>query len=203
MRIKSLRSILILFLIIPVITFGASKTTKKNEVKDSRDKQVYRTIKIAGKTWLGDNLNYKSEGSFCLKDEEDNCAAYGRLYTWDAARTACPEGFRLPTQEDFESLWTAAGADFNAGYLVKTTYGWKGNTNGNDTLKFSAMAAGNRFDDGTYGNLEKFAFFWTSDDKSDGIPAGSARVWYLTNKSMAFNYTSKPKEFGFSVRCVK
>ncbi len=63
--------------------------------------------------------------------------AYGRLYTWDAARSACTSGFRLPTHEDYENLWTAAGADFNAGFLLKTTYGWKGDTNGNDTLKFS------------------------------------------------------------------
>jgi uncharacterized protein (TIGR02145 family) len=129
--------------------------------------------------------------------------AYGRLYSWDVAQKACPAGFRVPTHADFEKLWTAAGADFNAGYLLKTNYGWKGDTNGNDTLKFSAMPAGNRFDDGTYGNLAKFAFFWTADDASEDIPAGEARVWYLTNKSMAFGYTAKSKKFAFSLRCVK
>lgn len=189
-------------LVVPVIVLGAPKA-KNNEIKDSRDGQVYRTVVINGKTWFGDNLNFQTGNSFCYKDNEDNCAAYGRLYTWEAAQNACPAGFRLPTQSDFESLWKAAGEDFNAGYLIKTDYGWKGNTNGNDSLKFSAMAAGNRFDDGTYGNLEKFSFFWTNDDKSEGVPAGSARVWYLTNKSMAFSFTSKPKDFGFSVRCVK
>jgi uncharacterized protein (TIGR02145 family) len=65
------------------------------------------------------------------------------------------------------------------------------------------MPAGNRFDDGTYGNLAKFAFFWTADDKSEDIPVGEARVWYLTNKSMAFGYTAKSKKFAFSLRCVK
>lgn len=183
-----------------------AKTAAKSkalEFKDPRDKQTYRLVKIGERTWFGDNLNFKSGGSFCLDDDENNCMAYGRLYTWDAARSACPSGFRLPTHEDYENLWMAAGADFNAGFLLKTTYGWKGDTNGNDTLKFSAMPAGNRFDDETYGNLAKFAFFWTSDDSSEGIESGSARVWYLTNKSMAFGYTAKPKNFGFSVRCVK
>ena len=183
--------------------FAASKSKKKNEFKDPRDKQTYRTVKIAGLEWLGDNLNYKTEGSFCYKDEDDQCMVYGRLYTWNAAKKACPAGFRLPTHADFESLWTAAGADFNAGYLIKADYGWSGDTNGNDTLKFSAMPAGNRFDDETYGNTAKFAFFWSSDDSSEGVPAESARVWYLTSKSMAFGYMSKPKNFGFSVRCVR
>ena len=183
--------------------FAASKSKKKNEFKDPRDKQTYRTVKIAGLEWLGDNLNYKTAGSFCYKDEDDQCMVFGRLYTWDAAQKACPAGFRLPTHADFESLWTAAGADFNAGYLIKADYGWSGDTNGNDTLKFSAMPAGNRFDDETYGNTAKFAFFWSADDSSEGVPAGSARVWYLTSKSMAFGYMSKPKNFGFSVRCVR
>ena len=178
--------------------------TKKNaEVKDARDGQVYRLVKIAGLTWMGDNLNYNAEGSFCLDDDENNCMAYGRLYPWGVAQKACPAGFRVPTHADFEKLWTASGADFNAGYLLKTNYGWKGDTNGNDTLKFSAMPAGNRFDDGTYGNMAKFAFFWTADDTSEDIPAGEARVWYLTNKSMAFGYTAKSKKFAFSLRCVK
>ena len=176
---------------------------KSAEFKDSRDKQKYRLVKIADREWFGDNLNFKSEGSYCLDDDENNCMAYGRLYTWDAAQKACPAGFRLPTQADFESLWTAAGADFNAGYLIKTDYGWKGETNGNDTLKFSAMPAGNRFDDGTYGNLAKFAFFWSADDALEGIGQGDARVWYLTNKSMAFGFTSRAKIFAFSVRCVR
>ncbi|SHG35663.1 major paralogous domain-containing protein [Fibrobacter sp. UWCM] len=181
----------------------AAKAVKKSEVKDARDGQVYRVVNIAGLTWMGDNLNYNAEGSFCLDDDENNCMAYGRLYSWDVAQKACPAGFRVPTHADFEKLWTAAGADFNAGYLLKTNYGWKGDTNGNDTLKFSAMPAGNRFDDGTYGNLAKFAFFWTADDTSEDIPAGEARVWYLTNKSMAFGYTAKSKKFAFSLRCVK
>lgn len=181
----------------------AAKAVKKSEVKDARDGQVYRVVNIAGLTWMGDNLNYDAEGSFCLDDDENNCMAYGRLYSWDVAQKACPAGFRVPTHADFEKLWTAAGADFNAGYLLKTNYGWKGDTNGNDTLKFSAMPAGNRFDDGTYGNLAKFAFFWTADDTSEDIPAGEARVWYLTNKSMAFGYTAKSKKFAFSLRCVK
>ena len=195
---------LVLFLSLFVACASAApKSKKKNELKDPRDKQTYRTIKIAGLEWLGDNLNYKTEGSFCYKDEDDQCMVFGRLYTWDAAQKACPAGFRLPTHADFESLWTAAGADFNAGYLIKADYGWSGDTNGNDTLKFSAMPAGNRFDDETYGNTAKFAFFWSADDTSEGVPAGSARVWYLTSKSMAFGYMSKPKNFGFSVRCVR
>lgn len=212
-RLSSLLSVLLVLSLTTAVVAKPAKSkgaatsksskSKSLEFKDPRDKQKYRLVRIANLEWFGDNLNYKSEGSYCFGDDDNNCMAYGRLYTWEAARTACPAGFRLPTQADFDSLWTAAGADFNAGYLLKTTYGWKGDTNGNDTLKFSAMPAGNRFDDETYGNMDKFAFFWSADDSLEGIEKGSARVWYMTNKSMAFSYMSKPKIFGFSVRCVR
>jgi uncharacterized protein (TIGR02145 family) len=194
---KYLISALSIVFAVSSASFAAPKA-KKNEIMDARDKQKYRTVVIDGRTWMADNLNYNAPGSTCYREDEDNCMVYGRLYTWEAAKSACPAGFRLPTNADFESLWKAAGGDFNAGYLIKANYGWSGETNGNDTLKFSAMPAGNMFDDGTYGNENKFAFFWSSDTEGD-----KASVWYLSSKSMGFSYMMKPKAFGFSVRCVK
>lgn len=194
---KYLISALSIVLAVSNVCLAAPKA-KKQELKDPRDKQRYRLVKIADRTWMADNLNFKTPGSTCYREDDDNCMVYGRLYTWDAAKSACPAGFRLPTNEDFESLWKAAGGDFNAGYLIKANYGWSGETNGNDTLKFSAMPSGNMFDDGTYGNESKFAFFWSSS-----VEGNEASVWYLSSKSMGFSYMMKPKAFGFSVRCVQ
>ncbi len=194
---KYLISALSIVFAVSSISFAAPKA-KKNEIKDARDKQKYRTVVIDGRTWMADNLNYNVPGSTCYREDEDNCMVYGRLYTWEAAKSACPAGFHLPTNEEYESLWKAAGGDFNAGYLLKANYGWSGETNGNDSLKFSAMPAGNMFDDGTYGNENKFAFFWSSSVDGD-----KASVWYLTSKSMGFSFMMKPKNFGFSVRCVQ
>jgi uncharacterized protein (TIGR02145 family) len=194
LRVSILFSLILLF-VLPTYAVKPS-----NSYKDPRDKQKYRTIKVGSRLWLADNLNYKMDGSFCYKDDESQCMAYGRLYTWDAAVNACPQGFHLPTDDDFQSLWQAAGAAFTAAYLLKAAYGWSGETNGSDTLKFSAMPAGNRFDDETYGNLSKFAFFWSSEASKE---KQNARVWYMTSKSMAFSFMNKPKIFGFSVRCVQ
>ncbi len=194
---KYLISALSIVFAVSSISFAAPKA-KKNEIMDTRDKQKYRTVVIDGRTWMADNLNYNVPGSTCYREDEDNCMVYGRLYSWEAAKSACPAGFRLPTNEEYESLWKAAGGDFNAGYLLKANYGWSGETNGNDSLKFSAMPAGNMFDDGTYGNENKFAFFWSSSVEGD-----KASVWYLTSKSMGFSFMMKPKNFGFSVRCVQ
>ena len=61
-------------------------------------------IQFGSQCWMRKNLDVVTEMSFCYDDNPANCAAYGRLYSWEAAMNACPVGWRLPSRSDFEQL---------------------------------------------------------------------------------------------------
>ena len=192
---------------------------------DSRDGQTYKTVTIGSQTWMAENLNYETANSYCYNDNSSNCTKYGRLYTWAAAmdsagtwstngkgcgygstcsptgtiRGVCPEGWHLPTNAEFETLFTAVGGSSNAGTKLKSTSGWTYGGNGTDAYSFSALPAGNRDDIGDY-NYEGYdAFFWSSKESNIYY----ACYMYLDYYYGGANLDDERKDFGFSVRCVK
>ena len=187
---------------------------------DSRDGQTYKTMTIGTQTWMAENLNYKTDSSFCYNNVESNCAKYGRLYTWAAAvgklesecgygktcslpsgniRGVCPSGWHLPSNAEWNTLFTAVGGQSTAGRVLKSTSGWYDNGNGTDSFGFSALPAGYRYDD-MYYNLEGgLALFWSS---SENI---SFSAYYM---GLDFNHDGAGlnhdrKNSRFSVRCLK
>ena len=170
-------------------------------ITDPRDGRIYKTVTIGSQTWMAQNLNYETGNSYCYKDSASYCSKYGRLYTWEAATTACLDGWHLPTEEEFETLFTAVGGQSIAGQKLKFATGWtaySGITN-EDAFAFSALPAGGRDDDGDYDDEGNYALFWSS------IENGSNNAYYM---SLVYDYggaflTTSFKNNGFSVRCLK
>jgi uncharacterized protein (TIGR02145 family) len=92
---------------------------------------------------MAENLNYAVCGSKCggvtnsihsypfLEDANtENCDKYGRLYDWATALTVCPDGWHLPSDEEWNVLvkyvdpnWVSHTNNV-AGTKLKATSGW-------------------------------------------------------------------------------
>ena len=199
---------------------------------DDRDGQTYKTVKIGEQIWMAENLNYEELNSYCYNDSAEYCAKYGRLYTWAAAmdsaeswsnngracglnmmtcspkypvRGICPEGWHLPSNLEFKTLFEAVGGKPTAGMDLKYTKGWRNEGCGTDAFGFSALPAGDRETSGrrdadvVFNNEGNDTYFWSSTEFS----ATCAWGMYLNyNKDNTYLDCGR-KSYGFSVRCVK
>lgn len=166
------------------------------KLTDLREGQTYKTVKIGSQTWMAENLNFKTDSSFCYNNEESYCAKYGRLYMWSAVTKACPSGWHLPSSTEWESLFNAVGGSSTAGSKLKSTSGWIGG-NSTDAFGFSALPAGYRGYTGGFTG-EGYAYFWSSSEYDSDY----AYVMNLYYDDLARLYYDN-KYSGFSVRCLK
>ena len=211
----------------PDITYGT--------MTDSRDKKVYKTVKIGGQTWMAENLNYADstktlsllERSWCYNNDSANCAVAGRLYTWAAAIDSvklatdadnpqdcghrktctlpdtvygiCPPGWHLPTQTEWNTLFTEVGGSSTAGKILKSQTGWYNNGNGTDGVGFSALPAGYRKYTGYFSYDGDTANFWSATENNSN---DAYRMGLYYSREDAYLY-SHDKNYGFSVRCLQ
>ena len=111
---------------VPEETVLTRADIKEDVVKDGRDGESYRTVKIGEQWWMAENLRYAADSSLCYNDEEYFCKAYGRLYPWVVAMNldtiyrrsgaiyddvvdslhqgVCPEGWHVPTKTEWETM---------------------------------------------------------------------------------------------------
>ena len=178
---------------------SSAASVQKSTLTDSRDGKTYATVEIGGRTWMAENLDFETENSYCYEGVAANCSKYGRLYTWSAAKLVCPEGWSLPTREDFEALFEEAGGKSVAGKALKSASGWEKGV-GPDDFGFSALPAGTkRYDDDLYSFEGCNTYFWTSTEWG----ANSAYTMSLYCSSDGAELAFDKGDEGNSVRCIK
>jgi len=197
---------------------------------DSRDGKTYKKVTIGTQTWMAENLNYAAEGSKCygegapveitdphdfhdspggykpvtktLSDKEvkANCVKYGRLYDWPAAQEACPAGWHLPSNDEWNAMEEYVESRENSS--LRAASGWKIHRNGTDDYGFAALPGGFRsLDDGNYEGVGGYAGWWSSTENDPDSVRG--RFMYHYGYRNALGWIRGSKSGLNSVRCVR
>ena len=168
-----------------------------------------------------DSLSYPSmkRRSGCYKNSADGCAMYGRFYTWSVAmdsagtfstngkrcgsertcsptypvRGICPEGWHLPTKEEWTILISAMGGSSN----VMQAKGFKDWPDATNAFGFSALPTGQLTAESN--SIYYYAAFWSAT-QSD---ADCAYYLALYRSTVGLYYLDGIKYSGYSVRCLK
>lgn len=176
---------------------------------------------------MAENLNFETAGSFCPEGDSRNCKRLGRLYSWAEAKSVCPDGWRLPTKKDFESLVAATSGEAaqsssqsqagnsgavpnasnavqnnRAGAALKASDGWFKKGYGSDALGFKALPAGYRGADGKFDGIGGYAYFWSATEDPENSES-NAFYLFLSFSSDAASINAFAKEDYRSVRCVR
>ena len=202
------------------------------------DGNVYLTVPIGNQWWMAENLrvtHYRNgddiphvtdnttwvnltTGGYCNYDnDQDHVSTYGRLYNCyaiDDSRNIAPEGWHVPTDEEWKELerslgMSASEADDSGwrgtdegGQLKEsgTTHWLDPNTGATNASYFSAIPAGCRaLSAGNFVNMGYSAYFWSSTETT------ALHAWV---RRLSYNYSSiyrgvYNKEYGFPIRCVR
>lgn len=193
-------------------TITGFDTESGSKFTDVRDGREYYSVDAGGNTWMRENLAWKGAGRPYIDCEamED---IFGHYYTWSEAATACPEGWRLPTDADWTALAPGAAPNSDiaglAGKLMANLYFngtklwpyWRDVTI-TDALHLSVMPTGYAVvGEGkcNFTGVSEYAVFWTADEAGD-----EAVVRYIyQDKDVVFRAQMYKDEFAASVRCVK
>lgn len=179
-------------------------TSKVQEIKwqdekygyytDPCDQHVYMVVKIGTQVWMAENFVYKpSRGNFwAYENNQINISQDGYLYDWETINKFTPEGWHLPTREEWNILYHYLGNDDKKVFAAIESRGSSG---------FNALLGGYRDKDneGSFKLAGTVAYFWSSTNSD----AGSKWIFSLNANNSTAYLGYGHLICGFSVRLIR
>jgi uncharacterized protein (TIGR02145 family) len=195
-----------------------------------QDGNTYRSVDIGEQTWMAENLravHYRdgseipkvtdlytwtdlTTGGFCYYDNDSlNKYIYGALYNWyviEDERKICPEGWHVPSDEEWTELENYMGGSLYAGMKLKEigqSHWASPNVGATNESGFTGLPGGARYwsFQHDFWSLEYFGIWWSSTESY--TDSQSAWYRYISTNSVDVASDIWWKITGFSIRCVK
>ncbi len=205
------------------VTFNTSSAT--DDTVADIDGNVYRTVRIGNQVWMAENLRttrfsdgppipcvtddsawdgLRTPGYCWYNNDISNGATYGGMYNWYAVNTGrlAPEGWHVPTKEEWLTLINYLGGEDAAGGKLKetgTAHWASPNTGATDETSFTALPGGYRGGGGMFHHLGGACFWWSATE------ATADKAWRcsINYSDSNVDVDSQYYTHGWSVRCVK
>ena len=209
-----------------ILSFSCSK---KNDLVTSvtdQDGNVYNTVTIGTQVWMTENLRvtrYNDGTDIPLVSESGNWVnlitpgycwyndsityknRYGAMYNWYAVNSGklCPNGWHIPTLEEWTTLTAYLGGLPIAGGKLKESGNlhWNlPNTDATNVSKFTGLPGGYRnYNGGAFLSLNIGGTWWSSTSDTSSASWSIAVVYDSSHALLISNNNN----YGISVRCVK
>ena len=215
-----------LFLCVAILIVISTLTAFIGIEEKPEKRTMINELKIGNQIWMVENLNvskfqngnpipeaktneeWKKAGeerkpAWCYYDNDPaNGVKYGKLYNWYAVndrRGLAPNGFHIPSLDEWTILTDYLGGKAIAGTKMKSTSGWYKDGNGTNSSGFSGLPVSNRYLNGTFGDIGQDGNWWSATEDFE------LTAWCRVlddNNGYLYRYSSN-KQNGFSVRCLR
>ncbi len=102
---------------------------------------LYEVVEIGDQCWFAENLRYdngcsevewesNTDNGWCGYSEHDVDEQYGILYQWSVAMDVCPDGWKIPSDDDWKILEGTIDDTYGVGDPIWDEDGWRGNNAG-------------------------------------------------------------------------
>lgn len=171
-----------------------------------------KTVKIGSQVWTKKNLKVfkfrngdiipivqddeewskMTSAAMCINPDTGEC--YYNWYAVNDPRGLAPEGFHVPSDEEWDKLVNHLGGNQVAGKHLKSQKKW----DGDNSSGFSGLPAGYRDYNGSFDNLGYYGYWWSSSPNGGNAICRSLYSGY----SNVYRFNGGP-QVGFPVRLIK
>ena len=182
------------------VIIGTQEWTVKNlDVSRYRNGDIIPEVKDP-KEWTN---YYLKSGAWCYyNNDPENGKIYGKLYNWYAVndpRGLAPEGFHIPSDEEWSILINYLGGEEIAAEKIKEqgTEHWNGSNSASNSTNFTGLPGGLIYTDTRFSMIGDVGYWWSSSEFS------IRQAWFYNFRDFVHRSHVFGKEVGLSIRCIK